>query len=43
MANPVPGSQAPEMMTAARIRAVQLAHAKGFGRGYDPRVRRYSY
>jgi hypothetical protein len=38
MANPVPGSQAPEMMTAARIRAVQLAHAKGFGRGYDPRV-----
>lgn len=38
MGNPVPGSQAPEMMTAARLRAVQLVHAKGFGRGYDLRA-----
>jgi len=26
------------MMTAARIRSAQLAHTKGFGRGYEPRV-----
>src|SRR6478752_9242655 len=38
MGNPVPGSRTPEMMTAARIRSAQLAHTKGFGRGYEPRV-----
>ena len=38
MGNSVPGSHAPEVMTAARLRTVELVHAKGFGRGYDPRA-----